>query len=344
MYSLYKPLVFMLSPESAHHLTITMLKIAGNLAPTRALIKALYFPKMNGPAVDVMGLHFANPIGMAAGYDKDGDGWRGLSALGFGHIELGTVTVDPQSGNAKPRIFRIPEERAVINRCGFPNLGADYMLQRMNGHKPKDLILGVSIGKNKNVPLERAEEDYVQLMELFAEKSDYLAVNVSSPNTPGLRELQVKGRFDRLLRAVAEKRAALVSKFGKKVPVVVKLAPELQENEMDECLSVIMDTGLDGVIISNTSLDRHGLKSALGETEYGGLSGAPIMKHSTELIKTVMKRTEGKLPIIASGGVMNVHDAQEKLDAGAKLVQLYTGMIFEGPEMPGKIIHSGLRL
>jgi dihydroorotate dehydrogenase len=343
MYSLYKPLVFKLSPESAHHLTITMLSIAGNLAPTKALIKALYFPKVNGPAVDIMGLHFANPIGMAAGYDKDGDGWRGLAALGFGHIELGTVTVEPQPGNPKPRIFRIPEERAVINRCGFPNFGAQYMLKRMNGKRPKDLVLGVSIGKNKNVPLDRAEDDYLQLMEIFAEKADYLAINVSSPNTPGLRELQVKGRFDRLLRAVAQKRQELSIKLDKQVPVVVKLAPELQENELDECLDVIMDTGLEGVIISNTSLNRHGLKSPVGN-EYGGLSGAPIMKHSTNLIRNVVRRTEGKLPIIASGGVMSVSDAQEKLDAGAKLVQLYTGMIFEGPELPGRIIRSGLRL
>ena len=343
MYSLYRPLMFKLDPENAHHLTVNMLKLAGNISPARAMIKALYFPRSNGPAVDVMGLHFANPIGMAAGYDKDGDSWRGLASLGFGHIELGTVTVQPQPGNKKPRIFRIPEERAVINRCGFPNLGADYMLARMNGHKPKDLILGVSIGKNKTVPLEEAEGDYVQLMELFADKADYLAVNVSSPNTPGLRELQVKGRFDRLLRAVADKQAELQKRIGKKVPVAVKLAPELSDSEMDECLSVIMDTGLDGVIISNTSLNRHGVKSPK-QSEYGGLSGAPIMKHSTDLIKKVVKRTEGKLPIIASGGVMNYDDAQAKLDAGAKLVQLYTGMIFEGPELPGKIINRGLRL
>jgi dihydroorotate dehydrogenase len=343
MYSLYRPLIFKFDPETAHHLTINMLKLAGNMAPGRAMVKALYYPKNNGPAVDVMGLHFANPIGMAAGYDKDGDGWRGLAELGFGHIELGTVTVNPQPGNAKPRIFRIPEERAVINRCGFPNLGADYMLQRMNGHKPKNVILGVSIGKNKTVPLDQAEDDYVKLMELFAEKADYLAVNVSSPNTPGLRELQVKGRFDKLLRAVAEKRAELNEKLGKMIPVAVKLAPELSDEEMDECLSVILDTGLDGVIISNTSLNRHGLQSPV-QSEYGGLSGAPIMKHSTELIKKVIKRTEDKLPVIASGGVMNYDDAQAKLDAGAKLVQLYTGLIFEGPELPGKIINRGLRL
>ena len=343
MYSLYRPLVFKLNPESAHHLTISMLRIAGNLAPTNALIKALYFPKMNGPAVDVLGLHFANPIGMAAGYDKDAEGWRGLASLGFGHIELGTVTVKPQDGNPKPRIFRIPEERAVINRCGFPNLGAEYMLKRMNGKRPKNLILGVSIGKNKATPLENAEDDYTLLIDMFAEKADYLAVNVSSPNTPGLRELQVKGRFDRLLRAVAEKRREVVQRIGKPLPIVVKLAPELSEQEMDECLEAILDTGLDGVIISNTSLNRHGMVSKV-QGEYGGLSGAPIMRHSTNLIRNVIRRTEDKLPVIASGGVMNVQDAQEKLDAGAKLVQLYTGMIFEGPELPGKIIRSGLRL
>jgi len=343
MYPLYRPLVFLLSPESAHHLTITMLSLAGNLAPTRALIKALYFPSVNGPAIDLLGLHFANPIGMAAGYDKDGQGWRGLAALGFGHIELGTVTVNPQNGNAKPRIFRIPEERAVINRCGFPNFGADYMLKHMNGRRPKDLVLGVSIGKNKTTPLENAEDDYLKLIGLFAEKSDYLAVNVSSPNTPGLRELQEKGRFDRLLRSVATKKAEVSRLHQKNVPIVVKLAPELSDDELDECLEVILDTGLDGVIISNTSLNRHGLKSSKA-SEFGGLSGMPIMAHSTQLIRNVVRRTEGKLPVIASGGVMNFADAQEKLDAGARLVQLYTGMIFEGPELPGKIIRKGLRL
>jgi dihydroorotate dehydrogenase len=343
MYSIYRPLVFKLNPESAHHLTVAMLRIAGNLAPTNALIKALYFPKLNGPEVDVLGLHFANPIGMAAGYDKDAQSWRGLASLGFGHIELGTVTVQPQDGNPKPRIFRIPEERAVINRCGFPNLGSEYMLKRMNANKPKNLILGVSIGKNKNTPLENAEDDYTLLIDMFAEKADYLAVNVSSPNTPGLRELQVKGRFDRLLRAVAEKKQEVAQRLNKHVPIVVKLAPELSDQELDECLDAILDTGLDGVIISNTSLNRHGMKSAVAD-EFGGLSGAPIMQHSTNLIRNVIRRTEGKLPVIASGGVMSAADAQEKLDAGAKLVQLYTGMIFEGPELPGKIISSGLRL
>jgi dihydroorotate dehydrogenase len=330
IYPHLRPLIFRLAPERAHAVTLALLRLAGARAIGRRLAGALFAPRPASPPVQAFGLTFANPLGLAAGYDKDGLGWRGLAALGFGHLELGTVTPRPQPGNPAPRIFRLVEDRAVINRMGFPSRGADFLADRLTGRRPAGVILGVNIGKNKDTPLERAGEDYIALLRRFAPLADYLAINVSSPNTPGLRQLQGQAALAGLLGPLADERRSQAAALGRPVPLLVKLAPDLTEPELDAALGAISETGMDGVIISNTTLRRDGLRSArAGET--GGLSGAPLRDLNTALIRRVARITGGRLPIIASGGVLAPADYQEKLAAGATLVQLYTGLIYAGP-------------
>lgn len=351
LYSFLKPLIFQLTPEQAHTLTIALLRLGGSNVLGRAVIRALFPCRRPGPVVQAFGLTFANPLGMAAGYDKDGLGWRGLACLGFGHIELGTVTPRPQPGNPSPRLFRLVKDRAVINRMGFPNRGAAFLARRLQAPRPKDLILGVNIGKNKDTPLEEAGQDYLSLQCTFAPLADYLAVNVSSPNTPGLRRLQSRRALESLLKPLAAERDAQAQRLpsngahqaGRPTPVLVKIAPDLSDAELDDALEAILNAGMDGVIVCNTTLSRAGLTSPLAR-EAGGLSGAPLNAVNTQMIKKVVQRTGGRLPVVASGGVMNAADAQEKLDAGAVLVQLYTGLIYEGPGLVSDILNHGLKL
>ncbi|HCS39603.1 MAG TPA: dihydroorotate dehydrogenase (quinone) [Anaerolineaceae bacterium] len=341
MYKSLRPLIFMNDPEQAHHATINLLALGGSLALGRGVIRAMFPIPHNGPEVRAFGLTFPNPLGMAAGYDKEGTAWRGLACLGFGHIEVGTVTPRPQPGNPKPRVFRLIEDEAVINRMGFPGRGAEVMLRHLNHPKPKGLVLGVNIGKNKSTPLEIAAGDYVNLVRAFAAKADYLAVNISSPNTPGLRTLQKRAALEALLNPIAAERSAQAKALDKPVPVLVKLAPDLSDEELDAALEAIQSAGMDGVIIGNTTIRRVGLASPKSFEE-GGLSGKPLNDLNTAMIKKVYARTCGALPIIASGGVMCAADAQCKLDEGAVLVQLYTGLIYEGPGLVCKILNTGL--
>lgn len=341
LYPFLRPFIFLLKPEQAHSVTIAALRLGGSNPLTRAVLSAWFRAHAGGPPVRAFGLTFPNPLGMAAGYDKDGLGWRGLACLGFGHIEVGTITPRAQPGNPSPRIFRLVPDRAAINRMGFPNRGADFLARRLAGPRPKNLILGVNIGKNKLTPNETAVEDYLSLVRDFAPLSDYLAVNVSSPNTPGLRNLQSRQALEALLRPIAAERAAQSTRLGKPVPVLVKLAPDLTDEELDDALEAVTGSGMDGVIIGNTTLQRAGLQSPLaGET--GGLSGAPLNARNTAMIRQVVARTAGKLPVVASGGVMNADDAQAKLDAGAVLVQLYTGLIYAGPGLVKQVLDAGL--
>ncbi|MEA4908617.1 MAG: quinone-dependent dihydroorotate dehydrogenase [Anaerolineaceae bacterium] len=340
-YPLLKPWIYKFTPEQAHHGTIAMLRLGGGLLPGRLFLNLCFHARQSGPAVQAFGLTFPNPIGMAAGYDKDGLGWRGLACLGFGHIELGTVTPRPQPGNPQPRIFRLVEDEAVINRMGFPNQGAEFMVRRLKAPRPKGLILGMNIGKNKVTPLEQAAEDYVTLARVFAPLADYLAVNVSSPNTPGLRNLQSRQALEALLLPLAEERRRQAELLGRPVPVVVKLAPDLSDAELDGALEAVSSAGMDGLIISNTTISRPALRSSMAN-EVGGLSGVPLRELNTAMIKKVVTRTGGRLPVIASGGVHTPADAQSKLDAGATLVQLYTGMIYAGPWLVRDILNSGL--
>ncbi|MBE0695627.1 MAG: quinone-dependent dihydroorotate dehydrogenase, partial [Anaerolineaceae bacterium] len=249
MYKTIRPLIYLLTPEQAHHLTITLLRLGGNIPPVNALLRAFFRPQHPGPQVNLFNLKFPNPLGMAAGYDKDGVGWPGLACLGFGHIEVGTVTPRPQPGNPKPRVFRLVEDQAVINRMGFNNRGADYLAKHIAGKRPKGFVLGVNIGKNKNTPLEEAHLDYLNLLRVFAPLADYLAVNISSPNTPGLRTLQTRAALEALLKPLAAERKRQAGIIGKSIPLLVKLAPDLNDNELDDALTAILANNMDGVII-----------------------------------------------------------------------------------------------
>ncbi len=343
MYKTFRPLIYQLTPEQAHTSTITLLGLGGAVPPAEILLRAWFRARAAGPEVHAFGLTFMNPLGMAAGYDKDGFGWRGLATLGFGHIELGTVTPRPQPGNPKPRVYRLVHDRAVINRMGFNNRGAEYMARKLQGRRPHGLVLGVNIGKNKATPLEDAAQDYLSLLVTFAPLADYLAVNISSPNTPGLRSLQSREALEGLLQPLAQEKARQSAQLGRNVPVLVKLAPDLTDEELDDALTVVQDTHMDGVIINNTTISRPPLQSGYAQ-ETGGLSGAPLCTLSQQMVEKVVRRTNGRLPIIASGGIMCAADAQARLDAGACLVQLYTGLIYEGPGLVRDILNAGLRV
>jgi dihydroorotate dehydrogenase len=338
MYPLIRPLLFKLEPEQAHNLTVELLRLAGRAAPFRAFLRALF----SGPPCPVraFGLDFSNPIGLAAGYDKDGLGWRGLSALGFGHIEVGTVTPQPQAGNPRPRLFRLVEDQAVINRMGFPGRGAEFVKRQISGARGSGAVLGVNLGKNKDTPLEEAAGDYLNLLKSFAPFADYLAINVSSPNTVGLRRLQSRDALEGLLGELDKARREESNRLGRRLPLLVKLAPDLSMEELDDALETIIGENMDGVIATNTTLDRPPLRSGKAG-EAGGLSGAPLRAKSSEIIRYINRQTRGRLPVVGVGGVMQARDAQEKLDAGAVLVQVYTGLIYAGPGLV-KTILKGL--
>jgi dihydroorotate dehydrogenase len=337
MYPLLRSLLFCLEPERAHALTLHLIRFAGGLPGVREGLK-VYFAAAPRP-VQAFGLTFSNPIGLAAGYDKDGLGWRGLACLGFGHIEVGTVTMRPQPGNPQPRLFRLVEERGVINRMGFPGKGADFVVRQLQGGRPAGLVLGINLGKNKDTPLEEAAGDYLTLARIFAPLSDYLAINVSSPNTVGLRRLQARASLQSLLGALAGERGELEARLGRRVPLLVKLAPDLTDEELDDALDVIQSTGMDGVIATNTTIGRTGVVSPLAR-ETGGLSGQPLRQLSTEIVRKICHRTGGKLPVIGVGGIDSPLSAHEKLEAGACLVQVYTGMIYQGPGLVKTILNS----
>ncbi len=338
MYPLLRPLIFRADPERAHVLTVQLLRLAGATPAGRALLRLVFRPSRPGLAVQAFGLTFPNPIGLAAGYDKDGLAWRGLACLGFGHLELGTVTPLAQPGNPSPRIFRLPEQNAVINRMGFPGRGAAFLAGRLRRPRPRSLVLGVNIGKNKATPLERAGQDYLSLLETFAPLADYLAVNISSPNTPGLRSLQARKALEELLYPLAARRAELARDLGRPIPLLVKLSPDLSPEDLDQALDVILSAGMDGVIAANTTLSREGVEGHPLSSEVGGLSGAPLKERNTAMLRCIAGRLQGRLPIVASGGVMCAADAREKLEAGATLVQVYTGLIYAGPGFVRQIL------
>lgn len=332
LYPKIRPLLFRFDPEDMHQATLALISLVGKTPLVREMVSSMYGARQARP-VEAFGLRFPNPVGLAAGYDKDAGGWPGLACLGFGHIEVGTITPRPQPGNPRPRVFRLPGDQGLINRMGFPGKGSQHALQNLTcQRKPEGLVLGVNIGKNKDTPLARAAEDYLYLMELFYTQADYLAVNVSSPNTVGLRDLQNKEYLDGLLKALVDKRESLQRDGGKYVPLLVKLAPDLSDPQLDDALGCITDNGIDGVIVSNTTIRREGLTSPRA-AESGGLSGRPLNHMNTEMVKTVSRRSDGNLPIIACGGIMTPDDARRKLDAGATLVQVYTGLVYYGPAL-----------
>ena len=338
IYPVSRALLFRLDPEKAHDLSLRAIARVGRVPGLRALV-ASQFSVPDAEPVEAFGLCFPNRVGLAAGYDKDGEGWRGLAALGFGHIEVGTVTPEPQPGNPKPRVFRLVEQRSVINRMGFPGRGAAYVAEQLAGRRPGGPVLGVNIGKQKTTPLEDAAGDYEELVDVFGPLADYLAVNISSPNTPGLRRLQERGFLGELLGRIAARRSELAGRLGREVPVLVKLAPDLTDEQLVTAVDVILSSGLDGIIATNTTIGREGLDHPLAGEE-GGLSGAALTERSTAIIARIHTHTGGAIPIIGVGGIMGPDDARAKLDAGATLVQVYTGLIYEGPGLVKRILQG----
>jgi dihydroorotate dehydrogenase len=351
MYRLFRPLLFSIKPETAHALTLYALRTAQYFPITLSLLKTIY--KTPAKPVTAFGLTFKNPVGLAAGYDKDAVAVKGLGALGFGHIEIGSVTPMPQGGNPKPRVFRLVEDEAIINRMGFPSHGSGYVRKQLNpvrkmsafelvlGRRPikSDVVLGINLGKNKSTPNEEAVIDYLSLLEDFAPHAEYLTINVSSPNTVGLRALQGRAALEELLSQLHAQRQMEEAKLDKKLPLLVKLAPDLSESELDEALGVILQTHMDGVIATNTTLARDGLRSKR-QGESGGLSGGPLTGRSEAILRQVVERVSGKIPIVSVGGIMSPADAKRRLDMGAALVQVYTGLVYRGPGLVKQIVHG----
>ena len=326
--SLVRPLLFRLPAETAHELALHSL----SLVPPSLIAK-----RVDNPALSIkrFGLTFPNPIGLAAGFDKNGVALRPLAALGFGFIEAGTVTYHPQPGNPRPRLFRLSEDQALINRAGFNNEGAAAFARRVVDHRP-DCVLGVSIGKSKITPLENAIEDYLASFELVYNIADYVAVNVSSPNTPQLRDLQRPQQLERLLSALQERRQQL----QKHVPLLVKLSPDLQRHDLEMIVEVVERLGIDGIIATNTTISRDHLHTEAGRVAAcgeGGLSGRPLKDRSTQMIADLYELTPGRIPLIGVGGIFTAEDAWEKIAAGASLVQIYTGFIYQGPRIATQI-------
>lgn len=328
MYARLRPWLFRADAEKAHAATLRVLQAAGGIAPLAWLISRLY--SAPEAPVELFGLRFANQLGLAAGYDKDGLAWRGLAALGFGHIEIGTVTPRPQAGNLRPRLFRLVEDEALINRMGFPSRGAEFVTRRLRRRRPKGLILGVNLGINKDTPLENAASDYTSLVQLFTPLADYLTINISSPNTQGLRSLHDPALLRALLSDLAPYR---------KKPLLVKLSPNLSMSELDGVLDVLLAQRVDGVIATNTTLARPTLASRHAGQQ-GGLSGRPLAATARGAIGHIYTQTNGKLPIIASGGIMSREDADAAINAGASLVQIYTGLVYKGPGLIKEILKS----
>jgi dihydroorotate dehydrogenase len=330
--SLVRPILFSLPPETAHELALHSLA----LLPTRLFAKSYTNPALR---IERFGLKFANPVGLAAGLDKNGVALQPLAALGFGFIEAGTVTYHPQPGNPRPRLFRLREDEALINRAGFNNDGAAAFARRVEQHRPS-CVLGVSIGKSKITPLENATEDYLASFELVYKVADYIAVNVSSPNTPQLRELQQSQQLTSLLSALQQRNREL----QQPLPLLVKLSPDLERSELETIVDVVQRLGIDGIIATNTTISREDLRTdaqrvaACGE---GGLSGKPIKTRSTKMIADLYELTRGRIPLIGVGGIFTAEDAWEKITAGASLVQLYTGFIYQGPNI-AREINEGL--
>ncbi|MSU25596.1 MAG: quinone-dependent dihydroorotate dehydrogenase [Opitutus sp.] len=327
---LVRRVLFRFDSERAHELGVEAMALLGAVPPVcRALEAWTRLPVGRTRPVEVFGLKFPNAIGLAAGFDKNARAWPAAAALGFGHVEIGTVTARPQDGNAKPRMFRYPAQEAVINRMGFNNEGAAAVAQRLAtqpGPGRRRIPLGVNLGKSKVTDIEQAAQDYLASFTRLADWADYVALNVSSPNTPGLRQLQDEARLRELLAAVTTANRA---RGPRRVPVLLKIAPDLTWPQIDAVLGVIAELGLDGIIATNTTIARPGFFARVGET--GGLSGPPVRRRSTEIVNYLARATGGRLPIIGVGGITDPAGAAEKLDAGASLVQVYTGMIYRGP-------------
>ncbi|MCB0278421.1 MAG: quinone-dependent dihydroorotate dehydrogenase [Calditrichaeota bacterium] len=325
MYQLIRSVLFLFDPETAHHLTMNLLRF-----PLIAFVNRLLFKRdFKTEAVELFGLRFKHRVGLAAGLDKDGIAFRQLADFGFAFVEIGTVTPLAQAGNEKPRLFRLKADEALINRMGFNNQGVDAMADRLK-NRPNGLIIGANIGKNKITPNEKAADDYEICLKKLHDLVDYFVVNVSSPNTPDLRSLQEKEPLRKLLQQLQ----AINKSYEKPKPLLLKIAPDLTDGQLDDIIEIALAVDLAGIIATNTTIQRNNLRSARSLTEQsGGLSGKPLAERSTEVIRYIHSKTTGKIPIIGVGGIHSVKDAKDKLEAGASLVQLYTGFIYHGPKL-----------
>lgn len=332
---LLRPLIFLFPPEAAHQIITFFLKIPG----VPALLGLFYGVRNKRLEREVFGIRFPNPVGLAAGFDKDAKFFDEIASCGFGFIEVGTVTPKPQPGNDKPRSFRLPDDEALINRMGFNNQGVQAMAERLKKRKNFRIIIGGNIGKNKSTPNEQALEDYKVNFKVLYDLVDYFVVNVSSPNTPGLRALQEKEPLKNILRELIDLRTKLSGGSNAK-PLLLKIAPDLTNEQLDDIVEIIKEAGIDGVVATNTTISREGLRTSKSRIENigaGGLSGKPLRSRSTEVIRYLYEKSGAAFPIIASGGIHSADDALEKLNAGSSLVQLYTGFIYEGPGLVGDI-------
>ena len=332
MYPLLRPVLFSLDPETAHHATLDSLKTAHRLG-------LLCTKKFASNPHSVMGLTFPNPVGLAAGLDKNGDYIDALAALGFGFIEVGTVTPRPQPGNPKPRMFRLPEAQGIINRMGFNNLGVDTLIENVKRAKYRGII-GINIGKNFDTPIEKAASDYLTCLRKVYTHASYVTINISSPNTKNLRQLQGGNELDTLLEQLKYEQNVLSNLHGKYVPLAVKIAPDLDQGQILEIATLLIRHRIDGVIATNTTLSRVGVENLANGNEAGGLSGAPVREKSTAVIRQLAAALNGALPIIGVGGILSGADAQEKMQAGSALVQIYSGMIYRGPDLVGEVIRA----
>jgi len=334
-HNLAKKILFKFSPETAHAVTLNALEMLANLH-----LSSLFFGKSPfGKSIKIMGLDFKNPIGLAAGLDKNADCIDWLGALGFGFVEVGTITPRPQAGNPQPRLFRVPEANAIINRMGFNNKGVDYLLANVAQSRFKG-ILGINIGKNADTPLEKALDDYLICLKKVYVFADYITINLSSPNTPNLRKLQHGEELNRLLEHLKNAQSQLKIEHHKYVPLVLKIAPDLTDPEIEEIGTTLLKHQMDGVIATNTTSSRIGIEHLPISTETGGLSGAPVFEMSTQVVSKLSKVLEEKIPIIAAGGISNVEQAQAKLKAGASLIQIYTSFIYQGVPLVHDLIKN----
>jgi dihydroorotate dehydrogenase len=327
VYSLLRPLLFSLDAEKAHHLTLESLRLAHGLG-----LLSLYAGKQVNDPVTVFGIEFPNRVGLAAGLDKNADYIDALGALGFGFVEVGTVTPRPQAGNPKPRLFRAVAQRGIVNRMGFNNLGVEHLLKNIRSRTYRG-VLGVNIGKNATTPVENALDDYLLCLDAVYADCDYITVNLSSPNTPGLRDLQFGESLKRLLDGLKNRQHQLQVQHGKYTPLLVKIAPDLAEGDIDDIAQTFLQLQIDGVIATNTTIDKSALAGTGLENEAGGLSGAPVYEKSTAVLRSLAQQLQGKIPLIGVGGIESGAQAKAKIDTGAALVQLYSGLIYSGPAL-----------
>jgi dihydroorotate dehydrogenase len=337
LYPLIRPLLFALDAETAHSVTLKLLQAAYSSG-----ISQLVFPSINDSSINVMGLSFKNPVGLAAGLDKNGDHIDALAALGFGFIEIGTVTPRPQPGNPKPRLFRLPEHHAIINRLGFNNLGIDHLIAQVKNCTYQG-ILGINIGKNFDTPIGNAVDDYLIGLRKAYPFASYITINISSPNTQNLRQLQQGDESRKLVAALKEEQLKLQQEHGKYVPLTLKIAPDLTPEDISRLALLLMEFEIDGVIATNTTIARDMIANHPLASEIGGLSGSPVKDKSTAVVKALATELKGIIPIIAVGGILSADDAKEKFAAGASLVQIYSGLIYRGSELI-KEINEGTRL